>query len=74
MWHLPDKDLVQPRLHGAGVGGEPQEVLLAGCGEDRKVRDRAKSRVAAGCDRLDEELNKDPLVVDLERVAELCKG
>ena len=42
-------------------------------GEERKVRDRAKSRVAAGCDRLDEELNKDPLVVDLERVANLCK-
>ena len=45
-------------------------------GEERKVRDRGKTRVAAGCDRVDEQLNKDLPVEDLEealRLSELCK-
>ena len=49
-------------------------------GEERKVRDRGKTRVASGCDRLDrlyEDLNKDLPVEDgLEEalgLLQLCK-
>ena len=43
-------------------------------GEERKVRDRGKTRLAAGCDRLDRV--EDPLDEELEnllRLSELCK-
>ena len=45
-------------------------------GEERKVRDRGKTRVAAGCDLMDEQLNKDLPVEDLEEalgLLQLCK-
>ena len=48
-------------------------------GEERKVRDRGKTRVAAGCDwldRVDEQLNKNLPVEDLEEalgLLQLCK-
>ena len=45
-------------------------------GEERKVRDRGKTRVAAGCDWLDEKISKYLLAEDFEealRLSELCK-
>ena len=57
-----------------------KEFCSQAVGEERKVRDRGKTRVAAGCDRLDrldEDLNKDPPVGDdleeILRLSELCK-
>ena len=53
-----------------------KEFCSQAVGEERKVRDRGKARVAAGCDWLDEAINKQPFVGDLEKalgLKELCK-
>ena len=53
-----------------------KEFCSQAVGEERKVRDRGKTRVAAGCDRMDEQLNKDLPVEDLEEalgLLQLCK-
>ena len=53
-----------------------KEFCSQAVGEERKVRDRGKTRVAAGCDRVDEQLNKDLPVEDLEEtlgLLQLCK-
>ena len=53
-----------------------KEFCSQAVGEERKVRDRGKTRVAAGCDWLDEAINKQPFVGDLEKalgLLQLCK-
>ena len=53
-----------------------KEFCSQAVGEERKVRDRGKTRVAAGREWLDERIKKDPPVRDLEevlRLKELCK-
>ena len=44
---MPDKDMVQPGVHGAWVGGEPQEVLLTGCGGGEEGEGQGQDK--AGC-------------------------
>ena len=68
-----------PECMELGWEASHKEFCSQAVGEERKVRDRGKTRVAAGCDgldRLDEDFNKKLPVEDLEealRLSELCK-